>query len=111
MSLANLPPGTDLSKIPMMPNPSGAPPDLEHAPTLFPTILGVAITLFILTGNFVAFRVYFNFVAARQLGLDDCTYFSGCKILICWSQLLNGRRFLSHSFYCHHRIYRRCLGL
>jgi hypothetical protein len=69
---AALPPGMDLSKIPLMPNPSGAPPNFVNPPDLMGAVLGVGIALMVLSGILLIFRLVTNYKISR-ITFDDCT--------------------------------------
>ncbi|KAF4625059.1 hypothetical protein G7Y89_g13109 [Cudoniella acicularis] len=67
----SLPPGIDLSKVPLMPNPSGAPPNFVDPPSLASTVEGVGISLMIISGFLLIFRLVANLKNPRRLGFDD----------------------------------------
>ncbi|KAL1595274.1 hypothetical protein SLS60_009964 [Paraconiothyrium brasiliense] len=67
----DLPTGMDLSAIPLMPNPSGAPPDFEGGPSLRNAELVTGIALMAVSGTLLVFRIATNLKIARKLGLDD----------------------------------------
>jgi hypothetical protein len=71
--VATLPPNMDLSKIPLMPNPSGAPPNFVDPPDLMGAVLGVGITLMILSGILLIFRLVTNHKISK-VRLDDCKF-------------------------------------
>lgn len=77
-----LPPGMDLSKIPLMPNPSGAPPDFLSGPTLYEELLSSGITLLVIGSSFLIFRLATNLKISKRLGLDDCEF--ACNTHIDW---------------------------
>lgn len=66
-----LPPGTDLSKVPLAANPSGAPPNFTNPPSLGDAVEGVGISLIAISGVFILFRLYTNSKPPRSLGVDD----------------------------------------
>ena len=70
MSL-KLPPGLDLSKIPLASNPSGAPPNFEHGASLRPVVLGVDIAMVVISGLFVGIRTWVNCRQLSKVMLDD----------------------------------------
>lgn len=72
--MAAIPPGTDLSTIPLAPNPNGSPPNFVDPPSLANTILGVAIPLMVISTILVGIRLATNFKNTRKLGLDDCMW-------------------------------------
>ncbi|PSN65481.1 hypothetical protein BS50DRAFT_575474 [Corynespora cassiicola Philippines] len=69
--MAQIPPGTDLSQVPMGPNPSGAPPDFEHGPSLIGGVQGVGISLAVVTTAFLITRLRVYVKLNRGLVLDD----------------------------------------
>lgn len=73
-----LPPGMDLSAIPLMPNPSGGPPDFEGGPSLRNAELITGIALMAVSGTLLVFRIATNLKISRKLGLDDSEYMSLC---------------------------------
>ncbi|KAK4220740.1 hypothetical protein QBC38DRAFT_404488 [Podospora fimiseda] len=75
-----LPPGIDLSKIPFMPNPSGAPPDFENGPSLQSAGLATGIAFIIFSGLFLVLRLFYGLKKARRLFADD--WFCICGYLI-----------------------------
>ena len=66
-----IPPGTDLSKIPMAVNPSGAPPNFDHSPNLIKAVQGVGISLAAITLVFLIIRLRIYIKLNRGLVLDD----------------------------------------
>ena len=66
----------DPSKIPLAPNPSGAPPNFENPPSLHDTKTGISIALIIIGAVFLAFRLGTNLKLHRKLCLDDCKLYS-----------------------------------
>jgi len=68
------PPNVDPSKIPLALNPNGDPPNFIDPPTLAPAVLGVGVTLIIISGIFLILRLIANFKNTRKLGLDDCSF-------------------------------------
>ena len=70
--MAVIPPGTDLSTVPLAPNPNGDPPNFINPPSQAGITLGVAPPLIIISTIVVAVRLVTNFKSARRLGLDDC---------------------------------------
>lgn len=69
--MAQIPPGTDLSQVPMGPNPSGAPPDFEHGASLIGGVQGVGISLAAVTTAFLITRLRVYVKLNRGLVLDD----------------------------------------
>jgi len=71
---AAIPPGTDLSKIPLAPNPNGDLPNFMNPPSQAATALAVGLPLAIIGTFVVAFRLITNYRHVRKLCLDDCEY-------------------------------------
>lgn len=69
--MTDIPSGTDLSKVPMRANPSGAPPDFEHGPNLIRAVQGVGVSLAVVTTVFLATRLRIYTRLNRGLVLDD----------------------------------------
>ncbi|OCL06346.1 hypothetical protein AOQ84DRAFT_321579 [Glonium stellatum] len=69
--MASIPPGTDLSKIPLAANPSGAPPNFINPPSLAPAVQGVGIALGIVSICLVVVRVRAHSKLNRGVGVDD----------------------------------------
>lgn len=67
-----IPPGLDLSKIPIGLPPTGVSPNFVNPQTLAPVILAVSAVILILTITFVILRLYSNSHAERRFGYDDC---------------------------------------
>lgn len=61
----------DLSKIPLMLNPAGDPPDFANGPLLENDILGSGIALLVTAGLTLALRLATNLKVAK-IGFDDC---------------------------------------
>jgi hypothetical protein len=61
----------DASKIPLMVNPSGGPPNFEDPPSLLDAQLGIGITLIAIGAVLVTFRVVTNLKVSRKLCFDD----------------------------------------
>lgn len=66
-----IPPGTDLSKIPMKANPSGAPPNFDHGPNLINAVQGVGISLAVVTTILLVIRLWIYLKLNRRPLLDD----------------------------------------
>ncbi|KAH6641949.1 hypothetical protein C7974DRAFT_301211 [Boeremia exigua] len=66
-----IPPGTDLSRVPLMPNPNGDPPNFVNPPSLYSAGLGVGVTLMIMSGIMLVFRLAMNIKLSKKLCLDD----------------------------------------
>ena len=74
---SSIPPGFDLSKIPIGSPPTGVAPNFVNPQTLAPTILAVSIVILVLTIAVVFLRLYARLYShstvERKLGYDDCT--------------------------------------
>lgn len=68
---AQIPPGIDLSTVPLATNPNGAPPNFVNAPSLYPAMLGTGISLMVLSGMAVILRVITNLRVSKRLEMDD----------------------------------------
>lgn len=68
----SLPPGTDLTKVGLQPNPNGQPPNLIDPPSRANLVLGIGLALSITSALFVSLRLGTNFKFSKKLGLDDC---------------------------------------
>lgn len=66
-----IPPGTDLTKIPMAANPSGAPPNFDHGESLAGAVKGVGVTMAVITFFLLAIRLRVYMQANRKLNWDD----------------------------------------
>ncbi|KAF2034875.1 hypothetical protein EK21DRAFT_55295 [Setomelanomma holmii] len=64
-------PTSDLTKIPLAVNPSGAPPNFENPPTLSDSAYGTSISLILVGGICLAFRLGTNLKLSKSLRLDD----------------------------------------
>jgi len=72
MSLADLPPGSDLSQIPGGVPPYKIIPNFIDPPSLAHTVLGINITFMIIATVFVCCRITVNITKKRVAGIDDC---------------------------------------
>lgn len=72
--MAAIPPGTDLSSIPLTHNPNGDPPNFVNPPTQAAIALAVGLPLAIISACFVSVRLITNFKIVHKLGPDDCTW-------------------------------------
>lgn len=70
--MSALPPGVDLSKVPLAPNPNGNPPNFTGGPSLQPAILGTGITFMTISIAFVIVRIGTGLINTKRLHLDDC---------------------------------------
>lgn len=61
----------DLSKIPLAPNPDGAPPNFIDPPSLEPAFLGVGISLMTISAILLAIRIIANYKHVGKLWFDD----------------------------------------
>lgn len=75
--MEGIPPGVNPSTIPLAPNPNGGPPNFEDPPSLDSAVLGVGVTLIIISSLLVTLRLTTNFKNTGRLGLDDCTVLDG----------------------------------
>ena len=66
-----IPPGADLSKIPLQKNPA-VKSNFVDPPTLAPAVTGVGITMTTIAVVFVLMRLTANMRSARKIGWDDC---------------------------------------
>jgi hypothetical protein len=71
MSL-EIPPGVDLSKVPMLPNPNGTPPNFENSTSLKPVTWSVTIFLIVWSTFCVLLRLHTNYRMHKKLATDDC---------------------------------------
>lgn len=67
-----LPPGADLSKIPLMPNPNGDPPNFVNPPSRYPLAIGVGLPLAIISFLCLVLRILSSLKTMRKLVIDDC---------------------------------------
>ncbi|KAK8880088.1 hypothetical protein PGQ11_001382 [Apiospora arundinis] len=67
----DVPPGVDLSQIPLAPNPSGDPPNFNGGPNLAPTILATGITFMTISLIFVIIRLATGWNHTKKIHLDD----------------------------------------
>lgn len=79
--MASLPPGADLSTIPLALNPK-VQSNFTDPESLAPTIVGLSVVLITITLIWLSARVYANLHSTRRLGWDDCKYFS-LTLLLC----------------------------
>ncbi|KAI0842312.1 hypothetical protein F5Y06DRAFT_257278 [Hypoxylon sp. FL0890] len=66
-----LPPGVDLTKIPLLPNPDGSPPNFDNPPSLRVTTYAVTIILMTATFILVSLRFRMNIKIYHKFALDD----------------------------------------
>jgi len=83
---------TDISKIPILANPKGFPPNFVNPPSLGPALLGIIITLMIVSFGVVIMRLAANIKQHGKIGVDDCTIRTR---VYCWIVLIETR--LLHS--------------
>ena len=62
----------DLSKIPLIANPDGSPPNLAGGPSLETVNLIVGVILIALSAIVVTIRIYAGHRCVGRLFLDDC---------------------------------------
>lgn len=70
--MSAIPPGADLSKIPLAANPNGDPPNFVNPPSQEATVLEVGLILATISTTIVVLRLVTNMRVVRKLGLDDC---------------------------------------
>ncbi|KAF2110601.1 hypothetical protein BDV96DRAFT_552902 [Lophiotrema nucula] len=61
----------DLSKIPLIPNPNGSPPNFVDPPTLAPVLRGVICTMISVSANFVVIRFIASHRQHKRPQMDD----------------------------------------
>ena len=116
------PSNADLSKIPIMPNPSGAPSNFTGGPSLHDEILEVGVVLIVFSGLFLILRLVTNVKVARKVGCDDgellrsaICYMTGLtsEQVLCIFAFVGGVGYWALNFYSEsnssHRILRRLL--
>ena len=64
--------GTDPCLIPLIDNPSGAPPNFGHGAQFQPITIGVVASLLTVAYLFVSLRVLGSVRKERRLFIDDC---------------------------------------
>lgn len=72
LTMGDVPPGIDLSQIPLAPNPNGDPPNFDGGPTLEPTILATGIVFIAISLIFVIIRLGTSLKTTGKFRLDDC---------------------------------------
>ena len=70
--LANLPPGTDLSKVALQEPPPGVEQNLVNPESTANTAIAVTVLFTILMFVFVCMRMYTKLFVSRAWGWDDC---------------------------------------
>ncbi|KAF2488554.1 hypothetical protein BU16DRAFT_473457 [Lophium mytilinum] len=68
-----IPPGTDLSKVPLGVNPSGAPPNFVNPPTLVHSVQAIGVVLAIISLFLVCVRLGVYRTISRGILLDDAS--------------------------------------
>lgn len=68
----SLPPGIDLSKIPLMKPPPGMTSNFINPSSIGNAIIIVNVIFVTLMFGFVTLRIYTKGFLSRSLGLDDC---------------------------------------
>lgn len=63
--------GLDWTNIPLAKNPNGAPPDFDGGPSLRPVVLGVDITMILVSAMFVGIRTWVNCRQLSKIMPDD----------------------------------------
>jgi hypothetical protein len=71
-----IPPGTDLSKVPLGVNPNGSPPNFVDPPNLIASVQGVGISLAVTTFVLLCIRLRVYIKLNRGLVIDD----GACKL-------------------------------
>jgi uncharacterized protein YPO0396 len=66
-----LPPGLDLSHIPLAANPNGSPPNFDHGPSLRPLVIGLDVMMIVVSALFVGIRTWVNCRQLSKIMLDD----------------------------------------
>ncbi|KAI1657939.1 hypothetical protein F4813DRAFT_64600 [Daldinia decipiens] len=66
-----LPPGIDLSQVPLAANPNGDPPNFVNPPSLISTVQAVGITLGLISLVLVILRLTVYHRTKRGVGFDD----------------------------------------
>lgn len=74
IAIENVPPGMDLSQIPLAPNPNGDPPNFDGGPDLQSTILATGVVFIVISSAFVIIRLWTSLQKTRKLHLDDCAW-------------------------------------
>ncbi|KAF9736932.1 hypothetical protein PMIN02_012226 [Paraphaeosphaeria minitans] len=67
----SLPPGVDLCQIPLVPNPSGAPPNFTNPPSRWTVYLAVVMPFASISFTALAIRIWINLKMLGKLHLDD----------------------------------------
>ena len=78
--MATIPPGTDLSSIPLTHNPNGDPPNFVNPPTQAAIALAVGLPLAIISACFVSVRLIKLSTSLVQTTVRGNT--SDCQILL-----------------------------
>lgn len=93
MSSSQIPPGTDLSKVPAGKPPAGVTPNLENPSSLTPTLIGLCAFLIAWGTTFGLIRIWVN---RKKLGVGDGEYieFETHKRaeMLTWCSLCDRRR-------------------
>lgn len=72
--MASIPPGIDLSKIPMAPPPPGINSNFVNPESLATPAIVIGVSMLVMTAFVVIVRLFSNYHAARGLGWDDCIF-------------------------------------
>ncbi|KAH9862060.1 hypothetical protein IAQ61_010262, partial [Plenodomus lingam] len=85
-------PPIDLTKIPLLPNPSDAPPNFDDPPTLTNSDFGTGVALIVVSGILLTLRIGTNRKLSNKCGLDDflCIFAYAGGIAYWVLNLLNG---------------------
>ena len=71
-----IPPGTDLSTIPLSANPNGDPPNFLNPPSQGNTVIGVGVPMIFISTICVVIRLSTALKITRKMSLDDCKWHS-----------------------------------
>ncbi|ESZ95416.1 hypothetical protein SBOR_4211 [Sclerotinia borealis F-4128] len=83
-----IPPGTDLTKVPLAVNPSGAPPNFVNPPSLIGTVQGVGIFLAVVAFSMVCLRLRINVKHDHKLTIDDVSVVIGFVLALCYTGMV-----------------------
>lgn len=93
---SQLPPGTDLSKVPAGMPPPGVTPNFENPPSLAPTLIGMCTFLIAWGTTFMIIRVWVNF---KRLGVGDAFVIVAVILSVSYcSILLSFAKYFRHAW-------------
>ncbi|KAI0535047.1 hypothetical protein GGR58DRAFT_480561 [Xylaria digitata] len=69
--MSGLPPGADLSTIPLTVNPNGSPPDFDGGPSLQTAVLGTGVVFITVSFTVLLIRLYAVFKTTKRLYAED----------------------------------------